>query len=91
MKTSASILTVRGLSREASARLKRQAAREKSSVNSVVVRMLGSQAGAHRDAPTASARDLADLAGKWTVAQAKAFEAATAPFSAIDQALWKKR
>lgn len=89
MKAAGSVLTVRGLSREASSRLKRQAAREKSSVNALVVRLIESQTGALRAAVPTVARDLDHLAGTWSAADAKAFERATAPFSAIDPALWK--
>lgn len=89
MKTASSVLTVRGLSREASSRLKRQAAREKSSVNALVVRLIEAQTGAARAAVPAVVRDLDHLAGTWSAADAKAFERATAPFNAIDPALWK--
>jgi hypothetical protein len=89
MKATGPILTVRGLSRDASARLKRQAEREKCSVNALVLRLIESRAGVADAKPPATTRDLDHLAGTWSAADAKAFERATAPFAAIDPALWK--
>lgn len=89
MKEDTTVMTVRGLSREAQARLKRQAAREKSSVNALVVRLIEAQAGSARSALPVARRNLDHLAGTWSAAEAKAFDKATQPFSAIDPALWK--
>lgn len=89
MKATTSVLTVRGLSREASMRLKRQAARENSSVNALVVRLIESQTGGARASTPTTLRNLDHLAGTWSAADAKAFERATAPFGMLDPALWK--
>jgi hypothetical protein len=89
MAETPSVLTVRGVSKEARARLKRQAAREKSSVNALVVRLIEAQTGVSQPARAEKVRDLSAFAGSWSSAEAKAFERATAPFGAIDPALWK--
>lgn len=84
-------LTLRGLSAQARARLKRQAARERTSVNALLVRLIETQtAGVPAASKAVTAHDDLDaLAGTWSARDAKAFERATAPFAEIDRTLWK--
>lgn len=83
-------MSVRGLDEKALARLKRQARREGSSLNSLVVRMLQGEATAKEAArPSRTFDDLDSLAGTWSSAQARSFERDTAPFAEVDPTLWK--
>ncbi len=82
-------MSIRGLDERALARLKRQAEREGSSVNGLVVRLL--EEGGNVTKPARKRRtfdDLDALAGTWSAPQAKAFERSTAPFSEVDPTLW---
>jgi plasmid stability protein len=83
-------LSVRGLDDKALAKLKIMAAREEVSVNSVVVRLIEQGVG-QRPLKTVVRRhdDLDALAGRWSKREAQAFAKAIAPFSEIDEQLWK--
>ena len=83
-------LSIRGLDDKALAELKARAAREKASVNTLVLRLI--EQGLGRRAASALPRrhdDLDALAGCWSDEEATAFEQATLPFGEIDVALWK--
>lgn len=83
-------LSIRGLDDKALAELKSRAAREKASVNTLVLRLI--EQGLGRRPPSALPRrhdDLDTLAGCWSDDEAAAFEQATQPFGEIDAALWK--
>ncbi len=83
-------VSIRGLDDKALKRLKRQAQREGSSLNSLVVRLLQDD-GANATAKSSLQRfdDLDALVGTWNAQQAQTFERATAAFSDVDPALWK--
>lgn len=74
---------VRGLDAATLAKLKAHARRRGVSVNRLIVETLQRE---HAGAETLD--DLEALAGTWSKAQARAFDAAVAPFSEIDPALW---
>lgn len=83
-------MSIRGLDERALVRLKRQAQREGSSVNGLVVRLL--EGGDKRAKPARKRQafhDLDALAGTWSAPQVRAFERSTAPFSEVDPALWR--
>jgi len=83
-------LSIRGLDDKALAELKARAAREKASVNTLVLRLI--EQGLGRRAASAPPRrhaDLDALAGCWSDEEAAAFELATQPFDEVDKALWK--
>jgi hypothetical protein len=83
------VISIRGIDDKAVTRLKQQAQREGTSLNSLAVRLLESGAGIR--APGKATQifdDLDALAGTWKAADAKAFETATAAFSEVDPALW---
>ena len=83
-------MSVRGLDDKALARLKRRAAREGSSVNSLVVRLLQGEGNGAVKAPLLrKVDDLDALAGTWTDDQLRAFERNTAAFAEVDPQLWK--
>jgi plasmid stability protein len=83
-------MSVRGLDDKVLAQLKRQAEREGSSLNTLVVRLLQGQASGQRGKqPQPVFDDLDALAGTWSNAQARALERDTAPFREVDPALWK--
>ena len=77
-------LSLRGVDAPTLARIKSDARRRNVSVNHLIVETLQRQFRAGGPAYD----DLDALAGKWTAAQAAAFDAATAPFGEIDAALW---
>lgn len=90
MPNADAVLTVRGLSAKARAQLKRQAAREHTSVNALLLRLIEGRAGGEqRAAKPAVYSDLDHLAGTWSAQEGRAFKTATAPFEAIDPTLWK--
>ena len=83
-------ISIRGIDQKALARLKHRAQRERTSLNALAVQLLESEGGvqaAGRERRTYD--DLDALAGTWKAADAKAFESATAPFSEVDETLWK--
>lgn len=83
-------VSIRGLDEKVIARLKRQAQREGSSLNSLVVRMLqGESAMKSAARPPKTFDDLDALAGTWSSQQVRAFERGTAAFREVDPMLWK--
>lgn len=84
------MMSIRGLDEKALARLKRQAQREGSSLNSLVVRMLQGESTTKAGAvPPKTFDDLDALAGTWCSRQISAFERDIAAFSDVNPALWK--
>ena len=83
------VISIRGIDGKAVSRLKQQALREGTSLNSVAVRLLEVSAGVRPPDKMALFDDLDELAGTWKPVDVKAFEAATAAFSEVDVALWK--
>jgi hypothetical protein len=83
-------LSIRGLDDKALAALKRRAAREDASVNTLVVRLIEQGLGLRRAKPSLVRHDDLDaLAGTWREQDVSAFERATAPFAKVDAELWK--
>ena len=83
-------LSVRGLDEKALAALKRRAAKEDASVNTLVVKLIEQGLGLRRAKPTLTRHDDLDaLAGTWRKQDASEFERATLPFAEVDAALWK--
>ena len=77
-------LSLRALDASTLSRIKSTARRRRISVNRLIVDTLRQQYGAAGQCYD----DLDALAGKWSKAEADAFDAATAPFAAIDAGLW---
>ena len=83
-------LSIRGLDDKALAALKKRAAKEDSSVNALVLRLIGQGLGLRRAKPALHRHDDLDaLAGSWRKNDAIEFERATAPFGKVDAKLWK--
>ncbi len=83
-------LSIRGLDAKALTELKRRAAKEDASVNTLVLRLIEQGLGHQRAKPALRRHDDLDaLAGTWRKAEAGAFERATAPFEEVDPKLWK--
>ncbi|MEQ1807515.1 MAG: hypothetical protein ABL900_19205 [Burkholderiaceae bacterium] len=83
-------LSIRGLDDKAFAALKKRAAREDASVNTLVVRLIEQGLGLRRTKPVLTRHDDLDaLAGSWRKNDAAEFERATAPFGKVDPKLWK--
>src|SRR3954465_12730185 len=74
---------LRGLDPATLARLRADARRRGISVNRLIVETLQRQHAAGE-----TYHDLDTLAGRWSKSEAAAFDAAVAPFSEIDRALW---
>ena len=77
-------LSLRGVDASTLSRIQTSARRRKISVNRVIVETLQQQ---FRAAGPAN-ETLFRLAGKWSAAQADAFDAAVAPFGEVDAGLW---
>jgi len=83
-------LSIRGLDDKSLAALKRRAAQEEASVNTLVLRLIEQGLGLRRAKPALIRHDdLDDLAGSWGSKETRDFERATAPFTKIDAELWK--
>ena len=83
-------LSIRGLDDKAVAVLKRRAAKEGASVNTLVLRLIEQGLGLRRAKPALIRHDDLDaLAGSWRKQDASEFERATAPFTKVDVDLWK--
>lgn len=83
-------LSIRGLDDKSLAALKRRAAKENASVNTLVVRLIEQGLGLRRTKPMLTRHDELDaLAGTWDKRDASEFERATAPFAEVDAGLWK--
>lgn len=82
-------LSIRGVDAKALVELKRRAARENASVNTLVLRLIDEAVG-NRRAKSLLRRhdDLDGLVGTWRKSDAIAFERATAAFGEVDSKLW---
>jgi len=77
-------ISLRGIDDPTLGRIKASAKRRKISVNRLIVDTLRAQFGT----ADKGFDDLDDLAGKWTLAQAREFDAAVAPFGEVEHGLW---
>ena len=82
-------MSIRGLDDRSLARLKRQAAQEGGSLNSLVVRLLQGADSAPNISALKKFDDLDALVGTWSKQEARVFERNTAAFSEVDATLWK--
>ena len=83
-------LSIRGLEDKALAALKRRAAQQQASVNTLVLQLINQGLGLQRAKPGLTRHDDLDaLAGTWTARDAEEFERATAAFGKVDATLWK--
>ncbi len=83
-------LSIRGLDDKALAALKKRAAKEEASVNTLVLRLIEQGLGLRRAKPALTRHDDLDaLAGSWRQNDAAEFEHATAAFNKVDAQLWK--
>jgi len=82
-------MSIRGLDDKALSRLKRQAEREGSSLNSLVVRLLQDTGAPIQSNALRKFDDLDHLAGTWSADEASEFERNTSPFAEVDASLWK--
>ena len=82
-------MSIRGLDDRSLARLKRQAAQEGGSLNSLVIRLLQGTGDTANGSALQKFDDLDALAGTWSEQEARGFERDTAAFSEVDAILWK--
>lgn len=78
-------ITVRNVPPELAEALEREKHRRGQSLNRTVLELLGQGLGVG----TRRSNGLAELAGRWSREEAEAFDAAVAPFDAIDEELWR--
>ena len=81
-------MSIRGLDDQALARLKSQAEREGSSLNSLVLRLWQAISTDIQPGALKKFDDLDSLAGTWSDEEAHAFERNTAAFAEVDPTLW---
>ena len=82
-------LSIRGLDAQSLAELKKRAALEDASVNSLVLKLIDQGLGLLPAKPALKRHhDLDTLAGTWSAAEAAEFEAAIGPLQQVDSGLW---
>lgn len=83
-------LSIRGLDDRSMAELKRRAAQDDASLNTMVLRLIEQGLGVRSTKPALRRHtDLDALVGSWSKAEFTAFEQATAAFNEVDAGLWK--
>ena len=82
-------ISIRGLDDQSLQRLKRQAAQEGGSLNSLVIKLLQGTSDTSNGSALQKFDDLDTLAGTWSEQDARGFESDTAAFSDVDAILWK--
>ena len=81
-------MSIRGMDDQTLTRLKKQAAQEGSSLNSLALRLLQGTGAATQPGGLKKFDDLDALAGTWSDEEARDFERNTAAFAEVDAALW---
>lgn len=85
-------ITIRGVSEEAAAYIRREARAKKLSLNKVVVSIVDQAAGrtlTDAENPKTDYHDLDDLFGVWTAAEGAEFEENVRNLRTVDKELWK--
>lgn len=82
-------INVRNVDAATAARLKRNARRRGQSLNRYLQSLLREGSEGNIAGSRGPHKDLDSLAGTWSAAELKQFERATAPFSKVDEALWR--
>lgn len=80
-------ITIRNVPAEIAESLEREKRRRGASLNRTVLALLSEALGVSRPGPHSNG--LRRLAGTWTEAEYKEFEAAVAPFKEIDDEIWR--
>ncbi len=79
-------LTIRNVPRRLADALDRERRRHDGSLNSTVLNLLGRSLGVDGTGPRRNG--LAKLAGTWSQAEQRRFDAAVAPFETVDDDMW---
>lgn len=80
-------LTIRNVPRRLAEALDRERRRGDKSLNATVLELLNRSLGLGHAGPPRNG--LAKLAGTWSAAEQRAFDAAVAPFEVVDEEMWK--
>jgi hypothetical protein len=80
-------ITIQNVDADLERCLKEAAARDNDGVNIVVLKTLRKAFGL--EGTIVKKSDFSDLAGTWTLEDAREFEASTGVFSTIDEEMWK--
>jgi hypothetical protein len=81
-------MSIRGMDDQTLTRLKKQAAQEGCSLNSLALRLLQGTGAATPHSGLKKFDDFNTLAGTWSDEEARDFERNTAAFAEVDVALW---
>ena len=79
-------LTIRNVPRRLADALDRERRKQDASLNSTVLGLLSRSLGVSGDAPRRNG--LAAFAGTWSAEEQRQFDAAVAPFEAVDDDMW---
>lgn len=79
-------ITIRGISPEVEKEVRKLARQRGTSINQVIKEIIHKEFKRHESAPSSS---LKELAGGWTVDEAREFERAIQPFEQIDEEMWE--
>lgn len=82
-------MSIRGVDEQVLTRLKDEAAKQGSSLNSLVLRLLQGADQAPANRTLQKFDDLDALAGTWSADDAASFTRHTAAFAEVDAALWR--
>ncbi len=80
---------LRGIEPKVMSQLKKEAGKKKTSVNSLILRMIENNLGYAYKLQRVIYDDLDHLAGTWTKQEAKQFQKDTEFFEKIDEEIWK--
>ncbi|MEK6590615.1 MAG: antitoxin [Nitrospinota bacterium] len=82
-------ITIRGIDDEIAMALKKQAKKENTSINSIVLKIVKESLGLRKKGRTVTYTDLDHLAGTWDEKDYTEFQNRVADFEVIDENLWK--
>ena len=85
---STSNFNLRGISSEVMATLKKEAEKQDTSVNFLIIKLIENGIGYSRAVKRPTHHDLDKLAGTWSAKDIKEFEKNTKDFEKVDEDLW---
>lgn len=82
-------LSIRGIDKELSQKLKETSASQKTSINHLVLDILSTHLGLKKTKTFRTYNDLDSLAGTWSTVEKKNFDEAVKDFEKIEPGIWK--
>jgi len=83
------VLSIRGVEDKVAEKLKNKAKSEGTSVNAVVLSILGESLGLRKKKRNVVYNDLDELAGTWNKEDAEEFKSNISQLETIDESMWK--